>query len=455
MRIVSDIIKSDAIVDIREINALLAIKERYSIKKEDEVISASYTLSDAINTLATSNEGLRNDLLGDFIRVVMADDYCAREEALLMLALQCCLTGKLKNAGKVISINSQETYKTDSQILYVESNYDNIINNNIQSYFREITSEVRLAGFDFVYIPQIVSHYISVKNDILYSITSVFYPNISEERCNEMVNWLENITTSNFCKDFFFSKLGISDLEGISPSLMIKIGNSYVHKKFYINYLLIEIDENVLENIREILDYFSIYYRTTTLNYLKEEKGRFVFKGFYKEIFDLYMFRKGVKSKVVIDVYRSEIRFPEVDMVLGNLHRREKALYALFLLESASGGINFNKPTAAKKIERYNKRIAAIQLKYGIIYAKFGGDAKKAPNLAISEVRLPMISLIKKSIGELRDVLSHFEDYSIKRNIYGNYAVGIPSALCYYSGISINDIKPLFDVEEWVRISAL
>jgi len=455
IRIVSDIIKSDAIIDMRELNALVAVKERYAIKKEDEALSASYTLADAISTLATTNEGLRNDLLGDFVRVVMADDYCAREEALITLALQCCLSDKFGCAGKVISINSQETSKTDSKILYVESEYSQAINDHIHTYFREITSEARLAGFDFVYLPQIVSHYKSVPEDELSFMASFLYPRTSEERCKKMARWLENITTAEFCKNLFISKLNIHELIDVAPSLMIKIGCSFVNDKFYTNYLLIEIEKDVLKLVREILDTFSSYYRTTSLNYVKESKERFVFTGFYKQLFDMYMLRKGIKSTVVIDIYRSEIRFPEADAVLSKLHRREKALYALFLLESSSGGINFNKPNTAKQLERYNKRMETLQVKYGLIYKKFGGDADKTPNLGVPEVRLPMISLIKRRIGELQDVLAHSEDYTIQRNIYGNYSVSIPSSLCYCRGVSCNEVKPLFEVDDWVRISAL
>lgn len=455
IRVVSDIIKSDAIIDMRELEALVAVKERYAIKKDDEILSASYTLADAVYTLANTPEGLRNDLLGDFVRVVMADDYCAREEALLTLALQCCLTDKIGSTGKILSINSQEAYRTDSQILYVESEYNEAINNHIQKFFREITSEARLAGFDFVYLPQIVRHYKSVSEEALASMASFLYPHTGSERCEKMAIWLENITTSEFCRELFISKLSIPELADVQPSLMMKIGYSFVQDKFYTNYLLIEIDQDVLGLIREMLDTFSTYYRTTRLNYIKEGKERFVFTGFYKQLFDLYILRKGIKSTVVIDVYRSEIRFPEADVTLGKLHRREKALYALFLLESASGGINFNKPSTAKQFERYNKRMEALQVKYGLIYEKFGGEKSKAPNLSIPEVRLPMISLIKKRIGELHGVLAHSEDYSIQRNIYGNYGVGIPTALCYCCGVCAKDVKPLFEVDDWVRISAL
>ena len=41
IRILSDLIKADAIIDTREIEFLDSIKKKYSIKKEDEILSAS------------------------------------------------------------------------------------------------------------------------------------------------------------------------------------------------------------------------------------------------------------------------------------------------------------------------------------------------------------------------------------------------------------------------------
>jgi len=455
MRVVADIIKSDSVIDMRELNALVAIKEKYAIKRADEAISASLTLEAAATTLEDAMEGLRSDLMGDFMKVVMADDFCAREEALLLVSLQCCLTDRLGCTGKIISINSAEAYDTDSQILYVESEYDKGVNDHIRKYYREITSEARLAGFDFVYVPQIVSHWRSMPEDTLASMTSILYPHVNEERGRSIAKWLGGTTTSSFCREFFMQKLNVARLTDAAPSLMIRIGDSCINGRRYANYLLVEIDGDVLGTVRKLLDAYTTYYRETSLNYVKESKSRFVFTGFHKQLLDLYMLRTGIRSTVVIDIYRNEIRFPEACAMLNGLHRREKALYTLFLLESASGGINFNKPDTAKQLERYGRRMAAIQAKYGMVYRKFGGEADKAPNLALSEVRLPMISLIKRQIGRLCDVLAHSEDYSIQRNIYGNYGVGISPAMCCACGVDKGDVRPLLETDDWARISAL
>lgn len=455
MRIVSDLIKADAIIDEREIEFLSTIRDKYAIKRDDVVVSASMTLAKAIDTLSVSPENLRNDLVDDFTKVAMSDDYCAREEAVIILSLLGCLTDKFGCQGKVLSVDSSVMNIEDSQMLYIESEYDNDVNENILAFYREISAEARLAGFDFVYLPQIAEHYKSIPKEKLLQITSFLYPAANAERCSMVTDQICNISTAEFCRDLLSAKLNLKEFSDILPSVMFKIGETIIGGKSYINFLVIEVEHNILDMIRDILDTFSEYYHTIRLNYQREERGRFVYSGFYKQLFDLQMLRKGIKSTVVIDVYRDEIRFPEADAKVEKLHRREKALYALFLLESASGGINFKKPDTPKGLERYNRRIQTVQRKYALIYRKFGGESDNAPDLGVSEIRLPMIALIKRQIRKLGEVLHNIDDYTIQRNIYGNYGLGIPSSLCCCCGADPTDIKLLTESDEWIKISAL
>lgn len=454
-RIVSDLIKADAIIDTREMEKLDSIREKYAIKKEDEILGSSYTLSKAVQTLLHSPKCLQHELIATFNEVAMSDCFCAREEALLLVALRLSLTLGGNSECRIVSIDTSSVYIDPTQILYVESDFDNDVNWEINEKFREIMAEVRLAGFDLVYLPKIAEHYRTISNSDLLRIASFLYPNASLERVETVTKQLQGLSTSEFCKDQLSGKLGVKEFSVIAPSLMIKIGNSFVGNKEIANFLLVELDKEVVNTIRNILDLFSEHYHTFRLNYLKEEKGRFIFTGFYKQIFDIYMLRKGIKSSVVIDVYRETIRFPEADIKLEKLHRREKALYALFLLESASGGINFSKPTTPRQLAKYEKRMVAVQEKYKLIYKKFGGEPQNAPNLTISEIRLPMIALIKKQLKALGEILFHVDDYMIQRNMFGNYCVNIHPSLCCFCGVNAKDIYKLSDSEEWQKISAL
>lgn len=454
MRIVSDLIEADGIIDTREISFLATLREKYSIKAEDEILATSMTFAEALNILLKAEEKLKTDLIGDFNLLAMSDNYCAREEALLILALRCCLTINVEGAS-VISMDTSEIKFEGAQILYVESEYDKNINAQIQEHYREICAEIRLAGFDFVYLPKIAEHYRSISETNLYQIADFLYPKVSHERLKVIISQLYNLSSESFCKDQLAAKLNVSEFALISSSFMIKIGDSLVNDKVVSNFLVIEIENNVLKTIRYILDLFAENYHNLRLNYLQEETGRFIFRGFYKQIFDILMLRKGVKSSVVIDTVREQIYFPEADVKLEKIHRREKALYALFLLESASGGINFNKPSNMKQLEKYEKRMNAILKKYQAIYKKFGGEADKAPNILDYSTRAPMIALLKKQILNLGDILFHADDYIIQRNPYGNYGVRIsPKLMACRKGLD-DSLELLSESKEWLSILAL
>lgn len=454
-RIVTDLIKADSIIDTREIEKLDSIRERFAIKKEDEMLGFSYTFANAIRVLLESPKSLQCELAAIFNELAMSDNFCAREEALLLLTLRLCMSLDIKLDCKAVSIETSSVNIDPTQILYVESDFDNDVNWEINEKFREIVAEVRLAGFDLVYLPKIAEHYRAISNTDFLKIAGFLYPNVSYERLKTVVQHMHNLSTSEFCKDQLAGKLGVREFSVVNPSLMIKIGDSFVGDKNIANFLLVELDKDVISSIRYILDLFSEYYHTSRLNYLREEKGRYIFTGYYKQIFDIYMVRKGIKSPVVIDVYRGHIRFSEADLKIEKLHRREKALYALFMLESASGGVNFSKPSTPNELARYTRRMTAVQEKYRLIYKKFGGEPQKAPDISKSEIRLPMIALIRKQLKALGDVLFHVDDYMIQRNIFGNYCINISPSLCCYCGVNANDIYRLSDSEEWQRISAL
>ena len=97
----------------------------------------------------------------------------------------------------------------------------------------------------------------------------------------------------------------------------------------------------------------------------------------------------------------------------------------------------------------------AIQTKYKMIYCMLGGDESSAPNLEVSEIRLPMISLLKRQILKLGGVLHHANDYVVQRNFYGNYSVGVSPDLCCCSSGPDGEITPLAESDIWQGISAL
>lgn len=456
MRIVSDMIRADAIIDTREIEHLHFLRSKYNLRQEEDANSAKISLAQAVYSIQQSKGICTKEILTDLYDVAMSDSCCAREEALLYYSLH--ETFLQEKAANVISFEVKDDINIDdAQILYVESSYDEDINKQIIRYFREISAELKLSGFDFVYMPHISEHYRSLPKDKLENIIAFLYPATSSEHISKVADKMLNLDTAEFCRDQLINKLGAEGLTDTPPALFIKIGNDIVQSKQYANFLLVEILDDILTEVRRITDAFSKLYRTRVLNYIEEDKGRFVYTGFYKQVIDMHILRRGIRSSVVVDATLGEILLPEAGAKIPGLHRREKALYTLFLMESASGGINFTFPPEGqiRTRERFMKRMQTVQHKYEMIYHAFGGDPLKAPKLIDHKTRLPMLATIKKQIRELGDIILNNDAYLVQRNMYGNYCVGIPEDLCLCYDIEKQRNVQFKESVFWSKIHAI
>lgn len=451
-RILFDFIKADRIIDSGEMNQYALLKERYAIHKEDEIAATQMTFSDAVNTLFKSDKGLIMDFLGDCSDMTISDGYCDRSEALLLLALKCKLSSEYDDI-EILSIPKSLFNITASSILYVESRTEPEINDIISRNYRTLYKECQLAGFYFIYIPKVIEHYKNTNRELTNQIISFLAPSFSEEGVNNVVEGLFSMTTTSFCKDILCNKLGINTLRSTSPSLLIKIGESYVGDNIYSNYFKIEIDCNIVATLQNILDDFMsmISADIITISKAEEKKNQFLYHGFYKQLLDIFMMRKNIRSRVVINPYNEEITFPDIDRKLEKIHRREKALYILLLITTYEGGINFNPPSSAKQLDRYNAKMSALQEEYQKIYELFGGEKDKAPDLNQPEIRRPIISCLKKSLNQLKDVLYNSEDYMITKDVFGNLRVEVEQDLQYIHN-GINGVVKLADSDIFKKI---
>lgn len=455
MRIVADMIKADGIIDTREIAFLGELRRQQGVRKDDEERAASVSLAQAVETLAGSTDALRQGLMGEFLRAAMSDEIFAREEALLVLALRLCLTLQADTRASLISVDTKDLVFEPNQILYVESEYDTDVNRQILDAYRELCGEVRLRGFDFVYLPKLAEHYRTLSEDDLLHIVSFLYPKASDDRLHMVVPQLRDLSTASFCKTQLAKKLQLRELSDVPPSLLVKVGESTVDGATQSNFLVVEIEDGVLPTVRRLMDLFEENFHNLRLAYLQEQHGRFIYAGFYKQVLDILMSTNAnADTTIIIDPVRSSIRFPGCDHQLEGVNRREKALFALFLLEAGSGGINFSPPATAKGMEPYNRRMAAIRQKYGRIYRLFGGKESEAPDLEKATVRNPIIARLRRALAMLKGRVANADDLMIRRNIYGNYVVDVDASLIYVCGGAKHDIVPLAESDEWCQIAA-
>lgn len=436
-RILVDFIKADKVIDTAEMEQYMKLKDHYGITRDDEVAAIKVPLADAVNTISYSDKGLKMDFLGDSHDMTLSDGFCDRSEALLLLSVQRKLSAE-GNEVEILSVPKSLFNITASSVLYVESRNEPELNEIIVKNFRLISKECQLAGFQFIYIPKVIEHYKNTDRALTNQIISFLNPSFSEEGVNTVIDGLFSMTTAGFCRDILCNKLGISSLRSTSPSLLIKVGESYVEDIIFANYLKVEVDRNVVTQLQAILDDYLAMISTDVIPVLtaEEKKGKFLYHGFYKQLLDIFMLRKNVRSRVLINCYKEEILFLDIDRKLEKLHRREKALYVLLLIMSNEGGLNFNLPTSAKHMERYNTMMSIIQERYQKIYGLFGGEKDKAPDLMQAEIRRPIISCLKKSLSNVKDALYNSEDYMIQKDVYGNLSIGIEQELIYIqSGI--------------------
>lgn len=456
MRLVSDMVKSDAIIDMREIEFVNDIKAKYGITQDDEIASENISMAEAFGVLREASETLQKDLLGDLQRMALSDNACTREEAMLLLAFAACFNSKTGQSSNIYSIEVDDKLVLDnSQVLYVEGEYYKETNREIDTSYRAIINELRLVGLNFVYLPKVGEHYRSLPSQDLNNLISFLYPNISEKQMKTVAKQLYTLSTSDFCKTEIVERMNMNELQHSLPSVMFRLGSSRVANKKLNNFLVITIEDDAYTTIKNIVDAIYSNFSPRILNPIHETNRRFVYHGYYKQILDSFVYKKGIRSSVVVDLIHGEILLPEADTKVSGLHRREKALYALFLLESSAGGINFNKPTTSKALERYKHRMEVLQRKYEIIYENFGGERSKAPTIELPETRLPMLSLIKRCFRQLGDLLNAPDDYLVQRNVFGNYCVAIPPELCLCFDASNNTNVAFDESDFWSKLLAM
>ncbi len=455
-RIASNIIRADAVINLHELDFLDQLKMKYDITAEDEHKSFSMTLEDAVSCLQQSTSCLQMDFLGDMQQAIMSDKLCSRQENVFLLMLNACFTNKLTEQAMIYSVKyPRDIVCDDSQIIYLEGEFYGAHNKDIADHYREIVNELRLIGYNFIYLPKVSEHYSQLQKNEIGSILQFLYPNINDTQMRTISQQITTLTTADFCKEQIAKRLGIPQLAEALPSLMLKIGNSVVNDSIYSDFLVIAMEDDSLPMVQRLCEVFIDAYQPRIINPDYEGKRRFVYKGFYKQIFDTFRLRKGIRSSVVVDIYGGNILLPEAGVKIEGLHRREKALYALFLLESKSGGLNFTKPNGTTHLQKYNRRMETIQKKYAILYENFGGDRSKAPQLDIPTNRLPMIALINKQIRTLDNLLNRNEDYQVRRNIFGNYCVTLPPELCRCLDGTTQTYRKFSEVEFWQRLIAM
>lgn len=441
-RVFIDLIKADKVIETSEMTTYRDFKSQMKIYREHEINAYSMTMEKAMEQLGMLDDPERADVLGTFKAIVSSNGYCTRSEALLLLALEYCLEDCGCDAD-VISVPVEDRWFDDSQMIYVESTTDKEVNLAISTKLREIESELKLLGFDFIYIPDVVKHYQDTPPELMSEVVSMLDPTLSEEAVARLRMRLKLFKTDNFVNEQLIRKLGFTSLAGTDPALLFRIGTSRVDKKAFGNFLRIHIDSNVLSTVRSLCDgirnlcsgdAFSVSLR-------RDEPGSFIYSGFYRQFFDILLMTPSVRCKLLVDFVNRELKFPEVGVTLRNLNRREKALYVLFASLIPEGGVRFTVPRGPAVLQKkHQQALEELQKRYAEIYHAFEGNTESTPDILSDTIRNPMLTHIRRSLNTCDGLVDNIADFMIKRTTHGYYC--IPGNLDEIDCIEFSNLTP-------------
>jgi len=172
LRVFYDIVNADGIIDINEVNLLDGLKKKYGITshngQENPVLiknAHSITLGEALTTLAQwkqdeneyADRYSADEVYEDALCLASSDGDCAANEASILLAMQYLLKDNCDEQAKVISCKTRDLKFSKNEIIYIaDDDYPEEEQLQDEGTLDYITSKLKLYGFDFIYIPQVV-----------------------------------------------------------------------------------------------------------------------------------------------------------------------------------------------------------------------------------------------------------------------------------------------------------
>lgn len=378
VRIITDLIEADFVVESDEMRFFERIisKDIFSISDAMLVEARKMNFAKALSILKTIDEDSRRLVVDTLKQLSMSDGVCVPLEAIIIFAVEQVLM----NGATLHSIPQSGINIDNLKVIYIE-NQDTEVGEKIESVLPAIVSELKLVGFDFVYIPCLVSDFRRMEHNHLKKVVKYMIPSISDERVVAICENLRGLTTSKFCRDLLYKKLGMNLID-CKPSLLIKINDSDVVDRYesesverirYGNFLQIELRGDIIEEIHSIVE---TYHSMISCSITIENKPRipkFIYTGFHRSLFDLVAFGRELKEyRLVFELldHKTNIYFESLDnskeQIFLKLNPQEATLYYMIAKMSLLGeGLDWREHIP----EKDKKNILA---EYNRVYSRIG-----------------------------------------------------------------------------------
>lgn len=370
-RIITDLIEADFVVEADEMEFFEKIisKDGFAISTSMLAEAKKMEMEKALSIINGLDDETRMTMVDTLKQLSMSDGVCVPYEAILIFAVEQVL----KHNATMHTIPQSGINIDNLKVIYIE-NEETETGRQIEKNLSSITSEMKLAGFDFVYIPSLTRDFRLMEHDYLKKVVKYMIPSISDERVAMICENLRNLTTAKFCRDLLYKKLGMNLID-CKPSLLIKINDSDIVNKYeseevardrYSNFLQLELSDNALEDIRSIIEtYHSMISCSITVE-SRPRTPKFIYAGFHRSLFELIAFGRDQKEyRLVFDItgHKANIYFESTDdteLLTLKLNPQETALYYMIVKQSIAGnGLDWREhiPESEKKqiLDEYNR----------------------------------------------------------------------------------------------------
>ncbi len=295
-RIISDMIKADNIIEETEILDMKRLMSYYSLTHQDMTDARNIKFSDSVPILRDLSLKDRKELVSKIYEIAQSDNICVPREALLLIALKYCLLNDDKKGPcrpYLVSCATGEATLNDQYMVYIESNYDEEMNERLETNFRLLVMMSRLSGFNFIYIPRMVSEFQNMRKEYVIDVISYMAPNLDQKFIRKVYERLCSMTTVEFFRSVLYERLQVKIPHNIVPSLLINIGTSVVPYcsaggpvQYYTEFLCVPITSDILSLVEEILGYYQSRVSVRQTITYGNGNGQFKYFGFYKALFD-------------------------------------------------------------------------------------------------------------------------------------------------------------------------
>ena len=410
LRVFYDIVNADGIIDVNEVSILDGLKKKYGITshygQENPVLiknAHSITLGEALTILAQWKQNEKyneyadrysaEEVYEDALCLATSDGDCAANEASILLAMQYLLKDNCDAQAKVISCKTRDLKFSKNEIIYIaDDDYHEEEQLQDEGTLDYITSKLKLYGFDFIYIPQVVkfltqtleetkeqlqdegtldyitsklklygfdsvcisqvvkiltktsdktinSEYETNANDSVLSKIMMFtHPLLlsNADDIKQFTDSLKTVTTSEFT-EYYFGKQGNACANIYGAWLMLKIATSrkissevkgHVEFENYNDFLLIPFGEDVINIVNEFTSEYIRLMKCVSTPVVMYSNERVHSKGFHKTILDYVMYKSRTLNKIVLDLRRNDIIFDG----LGEICHLPPAQFVIYLL---------------------------------------------------------------------------------------------------------------------------